>query len=142
MGKLKLTNETAVVKITPDSISLYRYQNGPTYCSKPKNKNGDLVFMELIRDGKIRLYEYTVNSTIENHSISSLYAEKDSMGCKEVKTSALLRGGGPEGKEFFRALIADNPSVLSKFDKRPYYTSNAIFEAVEEYNKQALTRKN
>lgn len=135
-----------------DITEAYKTGNKKFRSVELPNKNGK-YFVEVLQDGKIKLYEFFKGAagyrysapnpyggagfaTTGNNPAQYWYAQKDGGELVEVKSNQIW-GSRKARKDNLSALIADNPQVLNRYNKEDKFTFDFIRSLIEEYNTKA-----
>lgn len=120
----------------------------------PKSKKK--VFLQVLEDGKIKLYEYFKTSTIYgssmgtpgagfggvgygstyNMSNKSWYAQKDNGELIDIKTTEIW-GSRKERKAKFLNLVQDNAHVADRYKAEDKFNFDFVRSLIVEYNTSA-----
>ncbi|MFD1257587.1 hypothetical protein ACFQ3S_12335 [Mucilaginibacter terrae] len=110
----------------------------------PKSKK--LVFLQLVEDGKITLYTYTVTSygyMGATYTNTTWYVSKDNGELQELKTKALFGNSSKKSRQnIFSEMIADNPEVLKQYEEADNFSFKTLQNTVHYYNTGKLIEEN
>ena len=136
---IKFLGDTAYdyVKIKSTEIKGYKRKKS-IYSSEILPDEFTPVFLQVLRDGKIKLYEYykSTGSGV-NYSGSYIrrwYVKKDDDPLFEVKSNWGGASTRKERKEAFKALIADYKELGEKWERTEAFDFDTVSAIIEEYN--------
>ena len=143
--------ETKALKYDPDQVNEIFSTKDGIFRSVLLNKDQHRTFLQVLEDGRIKLYRYIVSSGAPgapmfngggfsgmgvgySHTKLSWYAQKDGSALIEVKSNSIW-GSRKGRKDAFLALIADNEQVTQRYQAEDKFTFDFVRSLVEDYNK-------
>ncbi|NQX52088.1 hypothetical protein HQN86_00530 [Pedobacter panaciterrae] len=160
MGEIKNQNlkkvkfigsgEKKVRKFGPTDITEVYKTGRETFRSVGLPGNKGRFFLQVLENGRIKLYEYFKGGMGRtpavpnsyggsglgfggNGPLQYWYAQKDNGELVEVKSNQMW-GSRKTRKDNFSTLIADNPRILDRYIKEDKFTFDFVRSLIEEYN--------
>lgn len=131
---------------------LYKAGHG-TFRALSLKEDKKRVFLHVLEDGKIKLYEFLVKGYVQgapmynglgfsnmgagySYKNQRWYAQKEGSKLVDVKSNGIW-GSRKDRKDAFSNLIADNPQVTKRYLEKDKFTFDFVMSLVVEYNKKA-----
>jgi hypothetical protein len=103
------------------------------------------VFLEVVEDGKICLYTYTVTTygyMGATSSTTTWYASKNNGELQELKTNGLFGVKSKKTRQgIFAEMLADNAEVLKQYEETDSFSFDNLRNTVHLYNTGELYKK-
>jgi len=140
---------------TADAGLIIQYQlsnkSGDIYKSMIKDPNEPPVFMQLLEDGKICLYEELVHGGMSTYSVNGImyggfsssinwYISKNNEPLILIKTSDIAFGE-KKRRQILADMFKDDPKLYSEFGAGDDFSKFVIRGSIKHYNQAALSQK-
>jgi len=138
-NKYKTTQMEDFKKFDVKDISYYRTDDlKRVYRAARLPRGKKPVFLEVVEDGKICLYTYTVTHygyMGATSSTTTWYVSKDNGELQELKTNALFGVKSKKDRQnVFSEMLADRPDALKQYQDEDNFSFKTLRNTVHFYN--------